>query len=207
MKLISKIVLVTVILLTAGSVVVNAQNKIATLDLRKVFDSYWRTKQADIQLKERAKEFEKQRQEMIDSYKSANDEYKKLIDSANDSAITADEREKRKKDAEAKLVEIKGIEANITQFDRTATTTLNEQRKRMREKILQEIYELVNTKAKAAGYTLVIDTAAETINNTPVLLYYTKDNDLTDEILKQLNTNAPTEYLQPQSTETNAPAK
>ena len=38
---------------------------------------------------------------------------------------------------------------------------------------------------------MVVDTAAETVNNTPVLLYFTTDNDMTDDILKQLNAAAP----------------
>jgi dihydrodipicolinate synthase/N-acetylneuraminate lyase len=38
---------------------------------------------------------------------------------------------------------------------------------------------------------MVIDTAAETVNGTPVILYNTTDADLTDEVLKELNAAAP----------------
>ena len=83
------------------------------------------------------------------------------------------------------------------QFEKQARTTLDEQRRRMRDNILVEIRNLVNAKAKSAGYTLVIDSAAETGNNTPVVLYTNGENDLTQNILEQLNLGAPAEIAKP----------
>jgi len=39
----------------------------------------------------------------------------------------------------------------------------------------------------------VIDTAAEGIQNTPIVLYSNNDNDLTDAVLTQLNASSPSE--------------
>jgi hypothetical protein len=39
----------------------------------------------------------------------------------------------------------------------------------------------------------VFDTAAESANNTPVLLYSNNENDMTDAVLAQLNVGAPPE--------------
>ena len=36
-----------------------AQNRMATVDLRKVFDGYWKKKQAEVALKERQTDMEK----------------------------------------------------------------------------------------------------------------------------------------------------
>jgi hypothetical protein len=49
----------------------------------------------------------------------------------------------------------------------------------------------VADKAKAAGDTLVIDSDAETVNGTPAVIYTTGDNDMTADVLKQLNAAAP----------------
>jgi Skp family chaperone for outer membrane proteins len=51
----------------------------------------------------------------------------------------------------------------------------------------------VNAKAKAAGYSLVFDTASESFNKTPVVVYANGENDLTTNVLAQLNANAPPE--------------
>src|SRR5215468_1956304 len=84
--------------------------KIATVDLRKIFEGYFKTKQADAQLRERGADAEKQYKGMLDDYSKANEDYKKLVESANDQAVSSDEREKRKKSAEAKVLELNEIE-------------------------------------------------------------------------------------------------
>jgi outer membrane protein len=173
------------------SLSLQAQPKIAILDLKKIFDGYYKTKQADTQLKERATDSEKLLKGMIDDYQKANEEYKKLIDSANDQAVSVDERDKRKKSAESKLLEIQQIEKDVTAFRRTTQNTLEEHKRRMRDKILGEIREVIDVKAKSGNYALVLDTAAESINQTPIVLYTNGANDLTEEILTQINATAP----------------
>ena len=65
----------------------------------------------------------------------------------------------------------------------------------MRENIFTEIKAAVANQAKAAGYTLVIDAAAETANATTAVVYTNGENDLTDAVLKQLNAGAPISTL------------
>src|SRR5881394_1478166 len=168
-----------------------AQGKIAIVDLRKVFDDYYKTKAADSQLKDQAADLAKESKAYMEQYQKASDDYKKLLDDANNQAVSSDEREKRKKAAEGKLVEIKELETTIRQFENTARTTLEEKKRQMREKILSAIREIINTKAKAAGYAMVIDIAAETVNQTPVVPYNNGENDITAAVLQDLNASAP----------------
>src|SRR6476620_5008608 len=87
------------LLATAFSTAVQAQPKIATVDLRKIFEGYYKTKQADAQLRERGVDAEKQYKGMLDEYQKANEDYKKLVESANDQAVASEKREERKKAA------------------------------------------------------------------------------------------------------------
>jgi len=168
-----------------------AQGRIATIDLRKVFDNYWKTKQADTTLKDRAGDMEKEHKNMLEDWKKAKDDYNALLASANDQAVSSDERDRKKKSAEEKLKYIKDTEETIVQYEKQARSTLDDQRRRMRENILGEIRTILTSKAKTGGYSLVIDSAAESFNNTPVVLFNTNENDLTDAILTQLNSSAP----------------
>jgi outer membrane protein len=170
-----------------------AQNRIATVDLRKIFDNYWKTKQADAALKDRQADLEKDHKTMLDDWKKAKDDYQTLLTDANNQTLSVEEREKRKKAAEDKFKQIKESEDTITQYERQARANLDEQRKRMRDRIVEEIRTAVNGKAKAAGYALVLDTAAESVNNTPVILFSSNENDMTDAVLAQLNAGAPAE--------------
>jgi len=168
-----------------------AQGRIATIDLRKVFDGYWKTKQADATLKDRAADMEKEHKNMLDDWKKAKEDYNGLLGSANDQAISSDERDRKKKSAEEKLKYIKDTEETILQYEKQARSTLDDQRRRMRENILGEIRTLLTSKAKTAGYSLVIDSAAESMSNAPIILFNANENDLTDAILTQLNSTAP----------------
>lgn len=172
-----------------------AQVKFATVDMKKVFESYYKTKEAEASIKERAASSDKVYQGMVEDYKKANEEYRGLVDASNDQAISEDERARRKKFAETKLTEIQEIEKQIKQFQGSARDSLGALEKRMRDNIVKEIRDIVNTKAKAANYTMVLDTAAQTVYQTPFILYYTTENDLTDAIIRDLNASAPADAV------------
>ena len=174
-----------------------AQTKIGIVDLKKVFDGYYKTKQADSQLKERAGDFDKARRGLIDDYQKANDEYKKLVEGSNDAALGADERTKKKADGEKKLNEIKELENSIRQFDGQSRQTLAEQQKRMRDNVLRDIRDVIAEKSKTAGFSMVIDVAAESVNQIPIVLFNNGENDISDAVLVQLNANAPADALKP----------
>jgi outer membrane protein len=168
-----------------------AQSKIATIDLRKVFDNYWKRQQAQAALKERGDGFDKQMKGLMDDYKKGQDDYNKLLAAANDQSVTAVERDKRKTSAENKLRELKASETNIRSFEDDARDKIESQKKRMRDTILEDIRAAISAKAKGAGYSLVIDSAADSLNQTPVILYNNGESDMTDSVLTQLNATAP----------------
>ena len=183
------LVLVAAAVLTAAA---RADTKVAVIDLKRVFEKYWKTKQANADLDDQKADITKKKKGMLEDYQKANDDYKKLVESANDQAVSTDERERRKGAAEKKLMEIKEIEQTANLFQRNAEENLSLQVRRRTENILRDIRELIDAKAKAGGYSMVIDTSAKSLVGTPVVLYNNGQNDLTEEILSQLNAGAPT---------------
>jgi len=179
------------LLLAFTSVPALAQSKIATVDLKKLFDNYYKTKLATAAIQERADELEKDDNGMIDDLKKHNEQYQTLLASASDQAVSQAERDKRKQSADDMYKQLQDSQAAIQQFERQAQVTISDQRQRMRDDILVEIKKAVGDKAKAAGDTLVIDTAAQTVNGTPVVVFDDGANDITDDVLRQLNSTAP----------------
>src|SRR3989442_6673268 len=173
-------------------------NKIGVIDMQRVWDKYYKTKQAQAQVDDQTADFEKRKKGMLDDYQKANREYKKLIESAQDQAVSSDERDKRKSGAEKKLLEIKEIEQDANLYQRTADEQLKMQARRMTEVILRDIRDLVEAKAKAGGYTIVIDVAAKSAVGTPIVLYTNGQNDMTQEVLSQLNSTAPVGLVKPE---------
>jgi outer membrane protein len=189
-KLLIKL-LPAVLLFCLMSVPASAQQvKIATVDLSRVFTNYWKTKQADASLQDMKTEMAKSDKEMIDGWQKAKEAYQKLLTDANNQILSSDQREKNKKAAEDKLKEMKDTENNIQTFETQAKARLQEQTLRMRDNLLAEIRTTLNAKAKTGSYTLILDSAAQTADRTPVMLYSTAE-DITDALITQLNVGAP----------------
>ena len=190
-------ILVTIAALALLTRSASAQTKIGLVDLQKVFDGYYKTKAASALLKDEEASLKKQSDALMEQYQKATDDYKKALDDANNQAVSAEEREKRKKSAEANLIEIKRMEDQMTQFKRSAESTLGERLHKMRENILEEIRVVVNAKGKAGGYSMILDTASESRNFTPILLYNNGENDITAGVLAQLNASEPPSSSRP----------
>ena len=179
---------------TAGA---QAQTRIATIDGKKVTNAYWKTKEALSALKDRREDLMKELKGMGDDLKKGQEEYRKLLDDANDSAVSDQEREKRKKAAETKLKSLSELKERATEFDRNASANLNEQATRMSERIDEKVRTVVAARAKSAGYTLVLDSTALGVQNKPLVLYANDDTDLTQSVIEQLNADAPAEAAKP----------
>ena len=186
-----------------------AQTRIATVDLQKIYDGYNRQKQAFAALKENAAELEKEDKAMRDDFRKATEAYQKLRDEAGDPALSTEERAKREKIAGEKYKELKDNEKTIVQYEMQAQEKIAQQRHRIRDKMLDEIRAVINARAKAGGYSLVIDVSAKSGNSTlemismamnrqdpadeygkttPVILYSNPDTDISAAVLEQLNT-------------------
>jgi Skp family chaperone for outer membrane proteins len=170
-----------------------AQARIATIDGKKVTAGYWKTKEALAALKDRREDLMKELKGMGDDIKKGQEEYRKLMDDANDQAVSDQEREKRKKAAETKLKAISELSDRAKEFDRNASANLNEQAQRMSERIDEKVRTVVAARAKSAGYSLVLDTAAKGLENKLLVVYANDDNDLTQNVIEQLNADAPAE--------------
>jgi outer membrane protein len=200
MKNFLRTILPAVLLMTFLSGSALAQTKIATVDLRKLFDNYYKTKLAQAAIQERKAQLEKDDKSMLDDFKKANDDYQQTLAQANDQAISDDERDRRKQSAADKYKQLQDRKTAIDQYERQAQATLSEQLQRMREKVLVDIQAAVSDKAKAGGYSVVLDTAAQSVTSTAIVVYHSGENDLTDDVLKQLNAGAPIDTTAPAMT-------
>jgi Skp family chaperone for outer membrane proteins len=185
MKHIVKIAVLSLAFVGLLTVSAHAQGRLATVDMQKIFKDYWMTKQSQATLQDRAKELDKTKQDLVDSWKKAKEDSAKLLAAANDQAVTAAEREKRSAAAQTKLKDIADMETNIKSFDAQAQTTLDEMRRRLTDNIFTEIRKAVTEKAKKVGYAMVFDTTA--------MIYNSGENDITSTIIADLNEKAPVE--------------
>src|SRR5690349_13442962 len=123
----------------AGSPVSAADQKIGTVDLKKIFEGYFKTKLVNANLEDEVSGLRKDSKALLEDYQKAVDDYKKSNEEANNQALSFDEREKRKKETEGKLVKVNDAKQSLEQFERTATSNLEEKQRIAKEKILTDI--------------------------------------------------------------------
>jgi outer membrane protein len=166
--------------------------RIATIDLKRAFEKYYRH---DIALKAvdgDGADLDKKLKSMQDEGQKMVEERDKLAKQLEDPMITAQEQAAIRTKLDAKTQEIQSKGNEIQTFKMYAQQNLDQKVKRVFEQLIQEIRVTVDARAKAGGYTLVVDTSA--INGqlgSPIVIYSTGDNDLTDEVIKQINAAAP----------------
>jgi len=163
-----------------------AQGRIATIDLSKAYNSYWKKIHAETLLKDEQTSMEKELKSMQDAAKRINEEYQKLLDSASDPAISVEERDKRKSQADDKLKQLKQKQEDMVAYRDRAQVDLTERRKSAVNRLVSEIRNVVAARAKGANYSLVLDSG-----NEAAVIYASSENDITADIIKDLNANAP----------------
>jgi outer membrane protein len=187
-----RLLIVAALLLGVATVSAPAQTKVASVDMKKLFNGYWKTKQAQTALENRKAELRKEIKDMADGLEKAQAGYKTLLDQANDQAISADERDKRKAAAADASKDLNTRKVAIEQFQRQAEAQLSDQSQRMSGNLVTEIQKAVNDKAKAGNFGLVVNSASP-----EAIVYVSSDNDLTSAVLAQLNAGAPIDVTTP----------
>jgi Skp family chaperone for outer membrane proteins len=122
--------------------------------------------------------------DMADGIEKAQADYKDLLVQANDPAISDTERANRKQKAADKNKEISDHKLAYEQYSRQAESQMQDMIQRMNGNLLTEIQEHVATQAKLGGYDFVLNTTSDAI------LYSKGDNDITSQVLSNLNAGA-----------------
>lgn len=175
-------------LLLCGAGVARAEDKIVFVDMDKVFNDFYKTKLADAQLKDQAEEYKGERTKMVDDFKKLQDEFKEVRDEAQNTALSEEARNTKRNAAEEKLVELRELEGKIRRFEESRRRQLDEQMKRVRDKLVEEIKTTISTYAKTQGYTAVLDSSGENLNGVPSVLHFDAKLDITPAVVDLLNT-------------------
>jgi outer membrane protein len=187
--------ILTLAILVATAVSACAETKVASVDMKKLFNGYYKTKLAQTSLEGRKAELRKEIKDMADGLEKAQADYKQFLDQASDPALAADERDKRKQAVADKAKEITSSRTAIEQFQRQAEAQLADQSQRMSANLVGEIQKAVADKAKAGGYSLVMNAGS-----TEVVVFAGDANDITANVLAQLNAGAPIDVTAPATT-------
>ncbi len=149
------------LILLAGSAF--AADKFAYIDLSRAFSEYNKTKGYDKTLSDKEKVYTDERDKKVAELKTFQDKLSLLND----------------KEREAKGAELQNKVKEFQESDRKKQEELRKEQEEKMKEILQDIEQAVKKYSEKEGYTLVF--------NDRVLVYQTKNMDITDQIVAILN--------------------
>ena len=168
-----------------------AQMKVGIVDMNKVFTSYYKTKDAETRLNDARAQAKTDLDGRLETLKSNMEVINKLEADTKKPELAADKKEAAIKQRDEKINEVRNLDREIGEFRQTRERQLQEQFMRMRGDIVQDIMKVVDSKVKADGYDLVLDSSGLGISQVKVVLYSAPSMDFSDSIITTLNANAP----------------
>ncbi|MBV9671270.1 MAG: OmpH family outer membrane protein [Verrucomicrobia bacterium] len=193
MKKTSKLMLVGVLAVSFGfASQAKAQMKVGTIDMQKVFTAYYKTRDAEDKLKEAQRAYKDELDQRMDVYKKNLDTINKLNDEMNKPELSGASKDQKAQERDTKIAETKGLEKEITDFRQTREKQIQDQLKRMRDGIVDEIMKVVNDQVRTQNYDLVFDKSGFSANNIIPVVIYSKDTmDFSEPVISKLNANRP----------------
>jgi outer membrane protein len=179
-----------VIAIAFGSATASAQNlKIGTVDMKKVFESYYKTKDAEAKINEARNNAKKELEDRMDIARKTLDEVKKLDEEINKPELSKDAKEQKAKTRSEKAAELQNMDREIREFQQSREKQLQEQSVRMRAGIVDDINAVVSARVKAENYDLVFDKSGPSLNGVPIVLSSRDGYEFTDAVVTALNKN------------------
>ncbi|MEO7933600.1 MAG: OmpH family outer membrane protein [Chthoniobacterales bacterium] len=165
----------------------SAELKVGTVDMNKVFQGYYKTKDAETKINDARAAAKKELDDRIEGYKKQIDEINKLNDELKKTELSNDTKEQKAKTRDEKINDAKGMEKDINDFRVTREKQLQEQAVRMRNGIVEEINKLIQDKVTAENFDIVFDRSGASLNSVPFLLYARDTFDFSQTIIDTLN--------------------
>ena len=168
-----------------------AEIKIGTVDMKKIFESFWRTKEAETRMSETRANLKRDLDERMEKRKELQDSIEKLNEEVKKPELAEPTRQKKMKERDDKIVEWQTMMRELQQYQAEKEKQLADQTLRIRNNIVDEILVVVKAKTDSENYDLVFDSSGFSINNVPVVITAKASYDFTKEIVEKLNATRP----------------
>lgn len=161
--------------------------KIAVVDMEKVFKEYYKTPQIEDLLKKQQQLFQDYLVKKNDKARELDKAFRVAFDRSQNITLSQEERNKATDEAEKISQEIKVIRTEMQNYAQNKQDELMKLATLKRNELLQEIVEKIKQLAINQGYDFVLDLNANSVNQIPVVLYAKNNVDLTLEVISALN--------------------
>lgn len=171
--------------------VAQAQLKVGTVDMNKIFSAFYKTNDANLKLADARKAYETERQERADNHDKQARAAQQLKTEAENPALSAEKKAEKMKQLEEKAKEVLALRQEFQDFVQNREGQLQRQMMRMRNGLVEEIRAAIDVKAKAEAFDIVLDKSGNNSNLVPMVLFSKDAFDFSDAIIEVVNKDKP----------------
>jgi outer membrane protein len=185
-----------------------ADLKIGVIDMSKVFQEFHKTKSAAEKYKGNYEKAAQEVQERQTAYKNMAADFQKLQKLTQDPIITPEQRNKYAAEMNEKMKEIRSMEMEMQEFAERRQQQLKQEDMQIRKGLYEEILVVVRERCMKDGLDIVFDKTGVSLSTVPIILHVREGAaaDLTDQLIVELNKDAPLPGAEPKKEDAAAPA-
>ena len=184
--------LLSATLFTAPTALANNEfPRFATVDMQTLVKQYHRTSAAQEDLNVQQARIQQKSAERADTLAKLEDDIRKLRKQLDDPALSDKGRQEMFKQFQLKSQEGVSLDREHREFLQRSQTALNEKLILKMREIREEVRKTVADHAKLQNISYLFDRSGRSTSQLPILIYTKDVSDLTQNILKNLNKDAP----------------
>lgn len=179
--------ILTVLLFSLALCAHAVELRIAVVDLDRIFNAYYKSRIAEDFLNQQAEAARTYMSQMNSQLESLRAEARRLGTNALNPALSDQARKKAADDAEAAVAKVKAKETEISLYANERRREFARLQQEKRSEIVKDIQKEIKRRAAAGNYAFVLDSSGKTANGLPTVLVFPGKNDISDEVIRELN--------------------
>ncbi|MCQ2378159.1 MAG: OmpH family outer membrane protein [Victivallaceae bacterium] len=169
-----------------GAALLPAAERIAVIDLERVFREYYKSRIAEDAIKQQAETYRSYLTRLNEQLTAATEKARTARVNALNIALADQERADAEKLAVQAQTEANEKKADIELYVQGRAADIRNLETKKRGEIMEDIRQEIRRRASAEGYAFVFDVSGKTTNDQPEVLLYPKGNDITDAVVGEL---------------------
>ncbi len=170
--------------------VASGSEKIAVIDLDKVFREYYKSRIAEDTIRTQGETYRGYLVQLNDRREKLRAEARVALRNSQNVALAAEERLKARQLTAKLEAQLKELDSEIELYQENMVKSIRELERVKRAEIVADIEKCVRKRAAAEGYLYVFDSSGKTMNEQPALLVFPASCDLTKVVIEDLNRTA-----------------
>ena len=185
-----KLFAVLLVCISALAPVLGAAERIAVVDLERVFREYYKSRIAEENLRTQGETYRAYLLQLNDQRAKLIEAVRKAKFDAQSYALSAAEREKAERKAAELEAQLNEKTSEIKLYAESSGKSLRELERKKRAEIMEDIRKCIRRRAAAEGYLYIFDSSGRTMNKQPAILVFPDSCDITKVVIEDLNRTA-----------------